>query len=83
MIANDHELNASLERIRHLQTQVATLRQVETNPVNYHRSAAGFLAEIDRMHRLPFSRSRHVVRGPSQMIFARAARRRPLSSASR
>ncbi len=25
------------------------LRQVETNPRNYHLSAAGFLAEIDRM----------------------------------
>jgi hypothetical protein len=49
MIANDHELNVSLERIRHLQDQVAHLRQVETNPANYHLSAAGFLAEIDRM----------------------------------
>lgn len=49
MIANDQELNASLERIRHLQSQVARLRQVETNPVNYHLSASGFLAEIDRM----------------------------------
>ncbi len=49
MIANDHELNASLERIRHLQNQVANLRRVETNPVNYHLSASGFLAEIDRM----------------------------------
>ncbi len=49
MIANDHELNVSLERIRHLQNQVAHLRQVETNPANYHLSAAGFLEEIDRM----------------------------------
>src|SRR5205823_1914751 len=49
MISNDHELNASLERIRHLQNQVANLRRVETNPVNYHLSASGFLAEIDRM----------------------------------
>jgi hypothetical protein len=49
MIANDHELNASLERIRHLHNQVANLRRVETNPVNYHLSASGFLAEIDRM----------------------------------
>ena len=49
MIADDHELNASLERIRHLQDQVAYLRQVETNPANYHLSASGFLAEIDRM----------------------------------
>jgi len=49
MIANDHELIASLERIRHLQRQVAYLRQVETNPANYRLSAGGFLAEIDRM----------------------------------
>ena len=49
MIENDHVLNASLERIRHLQNQVAHLRRVETNPANYHLSAAGFLAEIDRM----------------------------------
>lgn len=49
MIANDHELNASLERIRHLQNQVAYLRRAETNPANYHLSASGFLAEIDRM----------------------------------
>ena len=49
MIANDQEFNASLERIRHLQNQVAHLRRVETIPANYHLSAAGFLAEIDRM----------------------------------
>jgi hypothetical protein len=49
MIVDDHELNAALERIRHLQSQVAHLRQVETNPANYHLSASGFLAEIDRM----------------------------------
>ena len=49
MIANDLELKASLERIRHLQSQVAHLRQVETNPANYHLSASGFLEEIDRM----------------------------------
>jgi hypothetical protein len=49
MIADDHEPNAALERIRYLQGQVAHLRQVETNPANYHLSASGFLAEIDRM----------------------------------
>ena len=49
MIENDHELNATLERIRRLQAQVAHLRIAETNPVNYHLSASGFLAEIDRM----------------------------------
>ena len=49
MIADDQELGATLERIRHLQNQVAHLRQVETNPTNYHLSASGFLAEIDRL----------------------------------
>jgi hypothetical protein len=49
MIANDQEFNASLERIRQLQNQVAYLRQAETNPANYHLSASVFLAEIDRM----------------------------------
>jgi hypothetical protein len=49
MISTDQELNAALERILHLQTQVAHLRKLETNPTNYHLSASGFLAEIDRM----------------------------------
>jgi hypothetical protein len=49
MIHNDQELEATLERIRHFQAQVAHLRKVETNPMNYHLSASGFLAEIDRM----------------------------------
>jgi hypothetical protein len=49
MIANDQELDVTLERIRRFQAQVAHVRRVETNPVNYHLSASGFLAEIDRM----------------------------------
>jgi hypothetical protein len=49
MIANDQELEATQERIRRFQAQVAHLRRVETNPVNYRLSASGFLAEIDRM----------------------------------
>lgn len=49
MIANDQELTATLERIRRLQAQLAHLRIVETNPVNYHLSASGFLTEVDRM----------------------------------
>ena len=35
MIRNDQELEAILERIRHFQAQLAHLRKVETNPVNY------------------------------------------------
>lgn len=49
MITSDQELNAALERILQLQTQVACLRRTETNPANYHLAASGFLAEIDRM----------------------------------
>jgi hypothetical protein len=49
MIANDDELEATYERIRRFQAQVAHLRKVETNPVNYRLSVSGFLAEIDRM----------------------------------
>jgi hypothetical protein len=49
MIANDHELQVTLERITRFQEQVAHLRQVEAQPANYHAAASGFLAEIDRM----------------------------------
>ena len=49
MISTDQELDAALQRILHLQTQVAHLRQTETNPTNYHLAASGFLVEIDRM----------------------------------
>ncbi len=49
MIRNDQELEATRERIRHFQAQLARLRKAETNPVNYRLSASGFLAEIDRM----------------------------------
>ena len=49
MIANDRELQVTLERVARFQAQVAHLRRVETNPVNYHASVSGFLAEIDRM----------------------------------
>ena len=49
MIANDQELQATLDRIGRFQAQVTHLRTVETNPVNYRLSASGFLSEIDRM----------------------------------
>lgn len=49
MIANDQELNVTLDRIARFQQQVAHLRRVETNPANYRGAASGFLAEIDRM----------------------------------
>jgi hypothetical protein len=49
MIANDHELHVTLERIARFQAQVAHLRTVEANAANYHAAASGCLAEIDRM----------------------------------
>ncbi|OHB82888.1 MAG: hypothetical protein A2V98_12360 [Planctomycetes bacterium RBG_16_64_12] len=49
IISNDEELNVTLGRIAKFQRQVAHLRNVETNPANYHGSVSGFLAEIDRM----------------------------------
>jgi hypothetical protein len=49
MIANDQELEVTLERIARFQAQVAHLRKTETNPANYHAAASGFLAEVDRM----------------------------------
>ena len=49
MFTNDQERNATLERIRRFQAQVAHLRSVEANPENYHLVASRFLAEVDRM----------------------------------
>jgi len=49
MIANDQELQTTLERIVWFQKQVVQLRKTENNPVNYRGAVSGFLAEIDRM----------------------------------
>ena len=49
MISNDRELQVTMDRVARLQAQVAHLRRVESKPANYRASAAGFLAEIDRM----------------------------------
>src|SRR5205807_5352181 len=49
MIANDLQLQTTLERIGWFQKQVAQLRKTETNPINYRAAVSGFLAEIDRM----------------------------------
>ena len=48
-ITTDTELEATLDRIRHFQSQLVRLRQVETDPEAYRLSASGFLAEVDRM----------------------------------
>jgi hypothetical protein len=49
MIANDHELQVTLERISRMQKQVAELRRKEINPINYRLATSGYLSEIDRM----------------------------------
>ncbi len=49
MIANDRELQVTLNRIARIQAQVVQLRKMETNPADYHVAVSGFLAEIDRM----------------------------------
>ena len=48
-ITTDAELEATLDRIRHFQSQLVRLRRVETDPEAYRLSASGFLAEVDRM----------------------------------
>ena len=50
MISNDHELEMTQERIRRFEQQAAQIRKVESGGDNYRMSAAGFLAEIDRMN---------------------------------
>lgn len=50
MIKNNQELQATLERIKYFQEQIAKLREVEDNPKNYRLSAGGYLAELDRMN---------------------------------
>jgi hypothetical protein len=49
MIANDKQLETTLERIAWLQKQIVLLRKAEVNAANFRASASGFLAEIDRM----------------------------------
>ena len=51
MISSDQEFRTTMDRIAWFQNQVAELRRQEKNPRNYHASASGFLAEIDRMQR--------------------------------
>lgn len=49
MIANDQQLQTTLDRIAWFQKQGAHLRQTETNPVNYRAVVSGLLVELDRM----------------------------------
>lgn len=50
MIKNEQEYKTTLGRISQFQRQVEHLREVEKIPENYHLSASGFLAELDRMN---------------------------------
>ena len=50
MIRDDGKLRVTLERIAHFQRQLTQLRRVEVNAANYRLSAAGYLAEVDRMN---------------------------------
>ncbi|HKD37444.1 MAG TPA: hypothetical protein VKB78_11605 [Pirellulales bacterium] len=49
MIKDDQQFQATLKRIAWFQQQLAVLRKAEGNEANYRASAAGFLAEVDRM----------------------------------
>jgi hypothetical protein len=49
MIQNEREFETTIKRIAAMQSQLAHLRKVEMNASNYHASASGFIAEIDRM----------------------------------
>ena len=49
MIHNDQELQTTRDRVNWFLSQVASLRQHEPNPDNYHASASGFLSEISKM----------------------------------
>ena len=49
MLYSDEQLWTTIERIARFQAQMAPLRQAETNVINLHAAASGFLAELDRM----------------------------------
>ncbi len=49
MIAKDHALHGTLERMARFPAQVAHLRTVAAKAANYHAAASGWLAESDRM----------------------------------
>jgi len=50
MIASDHALIVTFERIARFQAQAVHLCNTESDAANYHAAVLGFLAEIDRMH---------------------------------
>ncbi len=50
MIKSDRELEIARERVRQFESQVAQIRKTVTNVENSRLSAAGFLAQIERMN---------------------------------
>jgi hypothetical protein len=50
VIENDHQLEIAQNRVLQLVRQIAQIRKTATDSENYRLSAAGFLAEIDRMN---------------------------------
>jgi hypothetical protein len=68
VIRNDTELRVTLERIAHFQQQIEYLRRVESDPSTYRLSAAGFLAEIDRMN---LEVREYLYLHPSEVVAAR------------
>lgn len=68
LITTDAELEATLDRIRHFQSQLVRLRQVETEPESYRLSASGYLAEVDRMQ----AAVREYLSGPADRLAASA-----------
>jgi hypothetical protein len=67
-ITTDAEPEATLDRIRHFQSQLLRLRQVEADPEAYRLSASGFLAEVDRMQ----AAVREYLSGPADRLAASA-----------
>jgi hypothetical protein len=49
MILSQEEYETTMERVALFRRQIEHLRKTETNPNNYHSSASGYLAELDRM----------------------------------
>lgn len=49
VIAKDHELQTTADRIEWFRRQVAHIQTTETDQMNCHAASSGFQAEIDRM----------------------------------
>lgn len=65
MIADETELQVTLDRIADFQAQVVLLRRTIKEPESYRLSAGGFLAEIDRMQE---EVRKYLRRHPSELV---------------